>query len=79
MKRVKAGLNWTLMCPNECPGLSDCWGEEFETLYEKYEAEGRGKKTLKAQDLWNKVIDSQIETGTPYMVYKDSCNRKSNQ
>lgn len=79
MKRVKAGLQWTLMCPNECPGLSDCWGEEFEKLYEKYEAEGRGKKTMKAQDLWNKIIDSQIETGTPYMVYKDSCNRKSNQ
>ena len=79
MKRVKTNGNWTLMCPNECPGLSDTWGEEFEKLYEKYEAEGRGNKTLKAQSLWNMIIDSQIETGTPYMVYKDTCNRKSNQ
>jgi len=67
------------MCPNECPGLSECWGEEFEQLYEKYEKEKRGKKTVKAQTLWNQIIDSQIETGTPYMVYKDACNRKSNQ
>lgn len=79
MKRVKNNLSWTFMCPNECPGLSDCWGEEFEKLYERYEAEGKGKKTIKAQELWNKIIDSQIETGTPYMVYKDTCNRKSNQ
>ena len=61
MKRVKTNGNWTLMCPNECPGLSDTWGEEFEKLYEKYEAEGRGNKTLKAQSLWNMIIDSQIE------------------
>lgn len=79
MKRVKSGGNWTLMCPNECPGLSDSWGEEFDKLYEKYEAEGRGNKVMKAQSLWNMIIDSQIETGTPYMVYKDTCNRKSNQ
>jgi ribonucleotide reductase alpha subunit len=79
MKRVKAGGDWTLMCPNECPGLSDCWGEKFEELYEKYEREGKGRKTMKAITLWNAIIDSQIETGTPYMVYKDSCNRKSNQ
>jgi ribonucleoside-diphosphate reductase alpha subunit len=79
MKRVKAGLNWTFMCPNECPNLSETWGAEFEALYEKYESEGRGRKTIKAMDLWTKIIDSQIETGTPYMVYKDSCNRKSNQ
>jgi ribonucleotide reductase alpha subunit len=67
------------MCPNECPGLSDCWGEEFEKLYEKYEKEGKGRKTMKASQLWNNIIESQIETGTPYMVYKDTCNRKSNQ
>ena len=79
MKRVKQGGDWTLMCPNECPNLSDTWGDEFEKLYEGYEKQGRGKKTLKAQLLWNQIIDSQIETGTPYMVYKDTCNRKSNQ
>lgn len=79
MKRVENDQNWTLMCPNECPGLSDVWGEEFERLYEKYEAEGRGIETVKAQKLWGAIIESQIETGTPYMLYKDSCNRKSNQ
>ena len=79
MKRVKAYQDWTLMCPNECPGLSECWGKEFEDLYEKYEKSGKGKKTIKAQALWNQIIDSQVETGTPYMVYKDTCNRKSNQ
>lgn len=79
MKRVEGDLNWTLMCPNECPGLSDVWGEEFERLYEKYESEGRGIETVKAQKLWSAIIESQIETGTPYMLYKDSCNRKSNQ
>merc|ERR1712038_251639 len=67
------------MCPHQCPGLSDCWGEEFEKLYTKYEKEGRAKKTIKAQKLWYAIIESQIETGTPYMLYKDSCNRKSNQ
>ena len=79
MKRVKADGEWTLMCPNECPGLSDCWGEEFEALYERYEAEGKGRQTIKAQDLWFKVLESQIETGTPYMLYKDAANGKSNQ
>lgn len=79
MKRVQAGGTWTLMCPNECPGLADCWGDEFEALYEKYEAEGRGRKTMDAQKLWYAVLDSQIETGTPYILYKDACNRKSNQ
>jgi ribonucleoside-diphosphate reductase alpha chain len=79
MKRVEEDGEWTLMCPNECPGLSDCHSEAFEKLYLKYEAEGRGRKTVKAQDLWFKVLESQIETGTPYMLYKDACNSKSNQ
>jgi ribonucleotide reductase alpha subunit len=79
MKRVKENGMWTLMCPNECPGLSDVYGEEFEKLYTKYESEGRGRKTVKAQEIWFKVLESQIETGTPYMLYKDACNSKSNQ
>jgi ribonucleoside-diphosphate reductase alpha chain len=79
MKRVEMNGDWTLMCPNECPGLADCYGEEFEKLYTKYEEEGKGRRTMRAQDLWNKVIESQIETGTPYMLYKDSANSKSNQ
>ena len=79
MKRVQANGEWTLMCPNECPGLSECWGEEFEALYTKYEKEGKGKKTIKAQELWFKILESQIETGTPYMLYKDAANSKSNQ
>ena len=79
MKRVEEDGKWTLMCPNECPDLYNVHGEEFETLYEKYEAEGRGRKTIKARDLWEKILESQIETGTPYMLYKDSANRKSNQ
>lgn len=79
MKRVEANGEWTLMCPNECPGLSDCWGEEFETLYQKYEADGKGKKTIKAQQLWFAILESQVETGNPYMLFKDACNRKSNQ
>ncbi|XP_013405225.1 ribonucleoside-diphosphate reductase large subunit [Lingula anatina] len=79
MKRVEQNGQWTLMCPNECPGLADCWGEEFEKLYESYEKEGRGRKTIQAQQLWYAIIESQTETGTPYMLYKDSCNRKSNQ
>ena len=79
MKRVKENGDWTLMCPNECPGLSDCWGDEFEALYTKYENEGKGRETIKAQDLWYKVIEAQIETGNPYMLYKDAANRKSNQ
>ncbi|XP_072170732.1 ribonucleoside-diphosphate reductase large subunit-like [Diadema setosum] len=79
MRRVEENGDWTLMCPHECPGLPDVWGEEFEALYTKYEKEGRGRKTIKAQSLWYAVIESQTETGTPYMVYKDHCNRKSNQ
>ena len=79
MQRVKDNGTWTLMCPNECPGLSDCWGEEFEKLYTKYESEGKGRETINAQDLWYKIIESQIETGNPYMLYKDAANRKSNQ
>lgn len=79
MKRVKEFGVWSLMCPNECPGLADCWGEEFEKLYERYESEGKFKKQVKAQEVWAAIIESQIETGTPYMLYKDACNRKSNQ
>ena len=79
MKRVEENGDWTLMCPNECPGLADSWGPEFEALYTKYEAEGKGRKTIKAQDLWFKVLESQVETGTPYMLYKDAANGKSNQ
>ena len=79
MQRVEDNGEWTLMCPNECPGLSDTYGDEFEALYTKYESEGKGRKTIKAQDLWFKVLESQIETGTPYMLYKDAANKKSNQ
>jgi ribonucleoside-diphosphate reductase alpha chain len=79
MKRVKENGNWTLMCPNECPGLSDTWGAEFEALYTKYETEGKGRKTIPAQDLWFAVLESQIETGNPYMLFKDAANSKSNQ
>ena len=79
MERISKDGNWTLMCPDKCPGLSDVYGEKFVELYEKYEKEGRGNKTMKARDLWFKILDSQIETGTPYMLYKDACNKKSNQ
>ena len=79
MRRVESNGAWTLMCPNECPGLADVWGEEFDALYEKYEREGRGRKTIKAQKLWYSILEAQTETGTPYMLYKDACNRKSNQ
>lgn len=79
MKRVEENGMWTLMCPNECPGLSDAYGEDFEKLYLKYEKEGKGRKTVKAQELWFKILESQIETGTPYMLYKDAANLKSNQ
>ncbi|MBT6161981.1 MAG: ribonucleoside-diphosphate reductase subunit alpha [Flavobacteriaceae bacterium] len=79
MKRVEEDAEWTLMCPNECPNLYNVHGEEFEALYTKYEAEGKGRKTIKARELWEKILESQIETGTPYMLYKDSANRKSNQ
>ena len=79
MKRVVDNGDWTLFCPSEAPGLSDCYGDEFVALYEKYEKAGVGRKTVKAQKLWFDILDSQIETGTPYLVYKDACNRKSNQ
>ena len=79
MRRVEANEQWSLMCPNECPGLADCHGKEFEELYEKYEAEGRARKQIPAQQLWFAILDSQVETGTPYMLYKDACNGKSNQ
>jgi len=79
MKRVHADADWTLLCPDQCPGLSDCYGEEFEKLYLKYEKEKLVKKTISARKLWFKILDSQMETGTPYMLYKDACNQKSNQ
>jgi ribonucleoside-diphosphate reductase alpha chain len=79
MKRVEADGNWSMFCPNEAPGLSECWGENFEQLYTKYEAEGKARKTVKAQELWFKILESQIETGTPYLLYKDAANGKSNQ
>ncbi|MBL0046717.1 MAG: ribonucleoside-diphosphate reductase subunit alpha [Bacteroidetes bacterium] len=79
MKRVEENGDWSLFCPNEAPGLSECYGEAFEKLYTKYEKEGRARKTIKAQDLWFAILDSQIETGNPYMLYKDACNEKSNQ
>lgn len=79
MERVDAGANWTLFCPNEAPGLADAVGDDFRALYERYEAEGRGRKTVSAQTLWFHILDSQIETGTPYLLYKDAANLKSNQ
>jgi len=79
MERVKENAEWSLFCPNECPGLDDSFGGEFEALYHKYEKEGKARKTVKAQDLWFAILESQIETGTPYILYKDAANRKSNQ
>ncbi len=79
MKRVEENGEWSLFCPNEAPGLSETYGKEFEALYEKYEREGRARKIVKAQELWFAVLESQIETGTPYMLYKDHANKKSNQ
>jgi ribonucleoside-diphosphate reductase alpha chain len=79
MKRVESDADWTLMCPNKSPGLADTYGRKFEELYEKYEKEGRGLRTVKARDLWFKIISSQIETGMPFMLYKDAANEKSNQ
>ncbi|KAI1741125.1 ribonucleoside-diphosphate reductase large chain [Xylaria scruposa] len=79
MKRVEKNGDWTLMCPNECPGLADVYGDEFEALYEKYEAEGRGRQKVKAQKLWYAILEAQTETGNPFMLYKDHANRKSNQ
>lgn len=79
MKRVNNDEKWSLMCPNECPGLDDVWGDEFEALYTKYEKEQRYRRQINAREVWRSIITSQIETGTPYMLYKDACNRKSNQ
>ncbi|MCP3660823.1 MAG: ribonucleoside-diphosphate reductase subunit alpha [Bacteroidetes bacterium] len=79
MKRVEQNGTWSLFCPNEAPGLADCHSEEFEKLYEKYEREGMARKSIKAQELWFAILESQIETGTPYMLYKDAANKKSNQ
>ena len=79
MSRVENDQDWTLMCPHECPGLADVYGEDFKKLYEHYEAEGKGRKTIKARQLWFSILDSQMETGTPYILYKDACNEKSNQ
>ncbi len=79
MKRVQEDAHWTLMCPNECPGLYDCHSEEFDAKYLAFEEAGKGRKTIRARELWEKILESQIETGTPYMLYKDAANRKSNQ
>jgi len=79
MKKVEKAEDWYLMCPNECPGLADCYGEKFEMLYEKYIAEGKYRRKVQSRQLWSKILSSQMETGTPYMLYKDACNRKSNQ
>ena len=79
MERVEKNEVWSLMCPEECPGLSDCYGEEFKELYIKYEEEGKYRKQVNAQDIWFAILTSQIETGTPYLLYKDACNKKSNQ
>jgi ribonucleotide reductase alpha subunit len=79
MERVDLNEDWALMCPHECPKLNETYGKEFRNLYLKYEKEGRYKKIVKARDVWNKILESQIETGTPYILYKDSINEKSNQ
>jgi len=79
MKRVEQNGDWSLFCPNEAPGLGDSFGDEFEALYHRYEQEGRARKVIKAQDLWFAILEAQIETGTPYMLYKDAANKKSNQ
>ena len=77
MKRVEADGDWPLFCPNEAPGLAEVWGDEFEKLFTKYEAEGRAKKTMKAQKVWYAILESQVETGGPFMLYKDAANRMS--
>jgi ribonucleoside-diphosphate reductase alpha subunit len=79
MERVQANAEWSLMCPRECPGLADCHGEEFRKLYEEYERSGKARQTIKAQVLWFAILDAQVETGTPYMLFKDHANAKSNQ
>jgi ribonucleoside-diphosphate reductase alpha subunit len=79
MERVKTNVKWSLFCPHECPGLSDVYGDDFVSLYEKYESEGKSRKVVNARDLWFKILDAQMETGTPYILYKDAANKKSNQ
>jgi ribonucleoside-diphosphate reductase alpha chain len=79
MQRVEENGTWSFLCPNECPGLQDVYGEEFKALYEKYESEGLARKTMPAREVWDKIVEAQIETGTPYMLYKDAANQKSNQ
>lgn len=79
MYRVENDMDWTLMCPNECPGMADCWGDDFETLYKMYEDRGLGRKKVKAKKIWQMILDAQIQTGTPYLCYKDAVNSKSNQ
>lgn len=79
MRRVESNSDWTLMCPNECPGLDNVWGEKFDELYRKYESEGKGRKTIPAQKIWQMILDCQIQTGNPYLCYKDAANAKSNQ
>lgn len=79
MERVAGENNWSLFCPHECPGLSDCYGEDFKQLYEKYEEQGKARQTISARKLWNSILEAQMETGTPYILYKDAINRKSNQ
>ena len=79
MERIKENGKWTLMCPDECPGLADVYGDEFVALYTKYEADGKGRMTVNARDLWFQILDAQMETGTPYILFKDACNKKSNQ
>jgi ribonucleoside-diphosphate reductase alpha chain len=79
MERVKENAKWSLFCPNECPGLSDVYSDKFNELYKKYESDGKARKVVNARDLWFKILDSQMETGTPYILYKDACNIKSNQ
>ena len=79
MQRVEANADWSFFCPNECPGLQDAYGEEFKQLYESYESQGLARKTVPAREVWDKVVEAQIETGTPYMLYKDAANLKSNQ
>jgi ribonucleoside-diphosphate reductase subunit M1 len=79
MRRVEANDKWTLMCPHQCKNLQNVWGKEFEDLYTRYEQEGLGRRTIKAQELWFAIVNSQIETGTPFVLYKDHCNAKSNQ
>lgn len=79
MRRVESNSDWTLMCPNECPGLADVWGSGFDELYRKYESDGKGRKTIPAQKIWQMILDCQIQTGNPYLCYKDAANAKSNQ